>query len=98
MFSSALDALERRWNASAAFDAAFVEPLFDDFEALAVKSHLAVGDLAQAHDRGLVVAAHQRLSTLHELPGAVGCQQHQGKTILFMFQAVFDGDARHSLS
>src|SRR5262249_18513197 len=83
---------------SAAFDAAFVEPLSDHLEALAVEAHFAVGDLAQAHHGRLVVAADQRLAAFHQLPGAVGCEQHQRKTILFMFQAIFDGDARHSLS
>jgi hypothetical protein len=60
--------------------------------------HRGLGDLAQGHDRVLVVVAvdHQRTAR-GDQARAVRGQQHQREAVRDLFDAIFDGDAGHGV-
>ena len=59
---------------------------------------VVVGDLAQRHDRVLVVVAVDRdLGAGRDHPRAVARQQHEIEAVFDLVDAVFDGDAGHGL-
>src|SRR5260221_12009736 len=60
-----------------------------------MRSHLPRGDLAQSDDGRLVVCANERRNSLHELPGSQGSEYDEGEPVLFVIEAVFDGNAGH---
>src|SRR5690606_25632083 len=76
----------------------FFEPLFHHFVGLTVKVHLASSDLTQARHCVFVRGANQGLLALHELTRAACGQHYESKTVLFLFQAVFDGYTCHDKS
>ena len=57
-----------------------------------------LGDLAQRHDRVLVVVAIDgQFLAAAEVAGALGGQQDQLEAVGDLLDAIFDGDARHAL-
>ena len=58
--------------------------------------HEAFGNLAQGNDGGFIIFPfNQRLHTIGELPGTLGCDQHQLKTIINLVETIFYSNACH---
>ncbi len=58
-----------------------------------------LGDFAQGDDGVLVVVAIDRqLLAAADVAGALGGQQNQLEAVGDLFDAIFDGDARHALN
>jgi hypothetical protein len=60
-----------------------------------VEVDFARGDLAQSHDRGLVLATDEGRVALHDLAGALGCEDNEGEAVFLALEAIFDGNAGH---
>src|SRR6187402_1222028 len=75
---------------------AFLNVFAHGFIGRTVPVHFALGDFTQRDDGRFVLGIDQRRLTLHELTGAARGQHHQGKTVVFFFQAIFNGNASHS--
>src|SRR5215475_5676087 len=57
---------------------------------------LAGGDLPQRQDRGLVFRGlNDRSGARHQLPGALGAQEHQSEAVVDQGQAIFDSYTGH---
>ena len=57
------------------------------------------GDFAQGDDRGFVVfGQYQRLVAVGNLSRALGGGEDEAEAVVFVFKAVFDGNAGHVFS
>jgi hypothetical protein len=61
----------------------------------AVEAHLAGGHFAQREDGRLVLRLDERPRAGHQLPRALGGEEHQREAVVDQREAVLNGDARH---
>ena len=60
---------------------------------------MALGNLAQGNDGGLVVfPCYPRIGTGVQLPGTLGRHQYQLEAVFHVIETVFYGDASHALT
>jgi hypothetical protein len=59
--------------------------------------HFAFSDFAKRDHSCLVLGIYEGRITLHQLAAALGGEYDEGESVVFFFEAVFDGYAGHNL-
>src|SRR5690242_15118943 len=72
-----------------------LDPLLDGIGARSIEVNLPGRDLAQAGNVRTVRAPDERGRALHDLTSATRGENDEGKTVVFTFEAIFDGYTSH---